>query len=150
MYKYTLFYKQPIKGCFFLYNSFMEYISTSLQETRSIAYKLVEQMKEANARFILFNGQMGAGKTTLIKFMAEALGETGVVTSPTFNIMKVYDKFIHIDAYKISGTLEEYEDYFEDKFVFIEWSKNLDEDFEDAIMVAASMNEKNEHIYEIK
>ncbi|CAM9114491.1 tRNA (adenosine(37)-N6)-threonylcarbamoyltransferase complex ATPase subunit type 1 TsaE [Mycoplasma todarodis] len=128
----------------------MKHISTSLQETKTIAYNLVEKMKETKTKFILFNGQMGAGKTTLIKFMAEALGEKSVVTSPTFNIMKVYEKFIHIDAYKISGTLEEYEDYFEDKFVFIEWSKNLDEDFDDSIMVAASMNEKNEHIYEIK
>ncbi len=128
----------------------MKYISTSLQETKEIAYKLVEELKTNNKRFILFNGQMGAGKTTLIKFIAEALGETGVVTSPTFNIMKVYDKFVHIDAYKISGTLEEYEDYFEDKLVFIEWSKNLDEEFDDALMIEASMNEKNEHIYEVK
>ncbi len=127
----------------------MKYISTSLQETKGIAYKLVEELKTNNKRFVLFNGQMGAGKTTLIKFIAKALGEEGVVTSPTFNIMKVYDKFVHIDAYKISGTLEEYEDYFEDKLVFIEWSKNLDEDFEDALMIEASMNEKNEHIYDI-
>ncbi|TCG11843.1 tRNA (adenosine(37)-N6)-threonylcarbamoyltransferase complex ATPase subunit type 1 TsaE [Mycoplasma todarodis] len=128
----------------------MKYISTTLQETKEIAYKLVEELKNKNTKFILFNGQMGAGKTTLIKFIAEALGETSVVTSPTFNIMKVYDKFVHIDAYKISGTLEEYEDYFEDKLVFIEWSKNLDEEFEDSLMIEASMNEKNEHIYDIK
>ncbi|NQZ28820.1 MAG: tRNA (adenosine(37)-N6)-threonylcarbamoyltransferase complex ATPase subunit type 1 TsaE [Mycoplasmatales bacterium] len=128
----------------------MKYISTLLQETEAIAYNLVKKIQKEKLKFILFNGQMGAGKTTLIKFMAKALGEKKVVTSPTFNIMKVYEKFIHIDAYKISGTLEEYEDYFEDKFVFIEWSKNLDEVFEDAIMVAVSMNEKNEHIYEIK
>ncbi len=127
----------------------MKYTSTSLQETKGIAYKIVEKLKKEKTKFILFNGQMGAGKTTLIKFIAEALGETSVITSPTFNIMKVYDKFIHIDAYKISGTLEEYEDYFEDKFIFIEWSKNLDEDFEGAIMIEASMNEKNEHIYDI-
>ncbi len=128
----------------------MKYISTSLQETKEIAYKLVEELKTDNKRFVLFNGQMGAGKTTLIKFIAESLGISRLVTFPTFNIMKVYDKFVHIDAYKISGTLEEYEDYFEDKLVFIEWSKNLEEDFDGALMIEVSMNDKNEHIYEIK
>ena len=35
-------------------------------------------------KFILLNGQMGSGKTTLVKFIAEALGEKEVITSPTF------------------------------------------------------------------
>ncbi len=127
----------------------MKYISTSLLETEKIAYKIVEKLKNNKRKFILLNGQMGAGKTTLIKYIAKALGEKEVVTSPTFNIMKVYKKFIHIDAYKINGTLEEYEDYFEDKFVFIEWSKNLDEKFNDSIKIEVMMNNKNEHIYEV-
>ncbi|CAM9130431.1 tRNA (adenosine(37)-N6)-threonylcarbamoyltransferase complex ATPase subunit type 1 TsaE [Mycoplasma marinum] len=124
----------------------MKHISRTLKDTEIFAKEFIGNLK---TRFVLLNGQMGAGKTTLIKFIAKELGETDVVTSPTFNIMKVYEKFVHIDAYKITGSLEEYEDYFEDKIVFIEWSNNLDEIFDDATYINVSMGDNNEHIYEV-
>ncbi len=125
----------------------MKFISNSLSQTKQFANEFV---KNLNTKFVLLNGQMGAGKTTFIKFVANALGETSVVTSPTFNIMKIYKKFVHLDAYNLNGTLEEFEDYFEDKIIFIEWSDNLKEYFSDSIRINVSMNNKNEHIYEIE
>ncbi len=118
--------------------------SSSLKQTRLYAKKIIQEL--GDTKFILLNGQMGAGKTTLVKFLAEFLGEKELVASPTFNVMKVYEKFVHVDAYKISGTLEEYEDYFEDKIVIIEWSDNLKETFENALRINVSM-EGNIHIY---
>jgi tRNA threonylcarbamoyladenosine biosynthesis protein TsaE len=71
-------------------------------------------------QFILLNGNIGTGKTFLTKEIAKQLGEKSVVTSPSFQIMNVYDKFVHIDAYNLKGNLEQYYDFFEDKIVIIE------------------------------
>ncbi len=124
----------------------MKFNSTSLEETKKIAFDIIKNNKH---KYILLDGQMGSGKTTLVKYMAQALGETKTITSPTFNIMKVYDKLIHIDAYKLSGNLSEFEDYFEDKLVVIEWSKNLNEIPKDSLKIEVSFND-DIHIYETK
>jgi tRNA threonylcarbamoyladenosine biosynthesis protein TsaE len=84
--------------------------------------KLVEEIIKNlnNYKTILLNGQIGAGKTFLTKEIAKQLGETTIVTSPSFQIMNVYDKFIHIDAYNLKGGIAQYYDFFEDKIVIIE------------------------------
>jgi len=65
------------------------------------------------ARVIALYGNLGAGKTTFVKALAEALGITETVTSPTFVIEKIYklegqqfDHLVHIDAYRLSGSAE--------------------------------------------
>ena len=53
------------------------------------------------------------------------------VISPSFNKMFVYEKFIHIDAYNMKDqSLKEFEDYFENKIVIIEWAENLNDKFD--------------------
>lgn len=100
--------------------------------------KLGEQL----ARFLpdgitlLLQGDLGAGKTTLVRGIAKGLNIKDVVQSPTFNIMKVYLKgdrpLIHIDAYRLADIntdigLDEYIGY-ETGITVIEWPmyiKNL-------------------------
>jgi tRNA threonylcarbamoyladenosine biosynthesis protein TsaE len=59
-------------------------------------------------QILALDGDLGSGKTTFTKALAEALGVKNVVTSPTFNIMKKYDfggnggKLVHIDCYRFS------------------------------------------------
>ncbi len=74
-------------------------------------------------------GDLGAGKTTLVRGIARALNIKNVVQSPTFNIMKVYfdgDRpLIHIDAYRLADVntdigLDEYIGY-ETGITVIEW-----------------------------
>ena len=74
-------------------------------------------------------GDLGAGKTTLVRGIARALTIKSVVQSPTFNIMKVYfdgDRpLIHIDAYRLADVntdigLDEYIGY-ETGITVIEW-----------------------------
>ena len=74
-------------------------------------------------------GDLGAGKTTLVRGIARALNIKSVVQSPTFNIMKVYfdgDRpLIHIDAYRLADVntdigLDEYIAY-ETGITVIEW-----------------------------
>ncbi len=80
------------------------------------------------------DGELGAGKTTFIKHIAKLLNEKKVVNSPSFNYIKVYDKFVHIDLYNFKGSIEEFEDFFEDKIVIIEWSNFLKEKLDGSIL----------------
>ena len=60
---------------------------------------------------ILLNGDLGAGKTTFVRYYLKALGYAGKVTSPTFNIVKTYEInnlfYNHIDAYRLEDKNED-------------------------------------------
>ena len=82
-----------------------------------------------NGTVIALVGDLGAGKTTLVRGVARGLNITEVVQSPTFNIMKLYLKgnrpLIHIDAYRLADIntdigLDEYIGY-ETGITMIEW-----------------------------
>jgi tRNA threonylcarbamoyladenosine biosynthesis protein TsaE len=84
-----------------------------------------------------FYGQMGAGKTTFIKALCEALGVKNTVSSPTFSIVNEYlsekgEKIFHFDFYRINSEAEAYdmgyEDYFySNAYCFIEWPERIAE-----------------------
>lgn len=89
--------------------------SNNRASTRELAHNFVEKLSPDNERatIIGLQGDLGSGKTTFVQAMAEALGITGVVTSPTFVIEKIYktthSKFqhlIHIDAYRLESGAE--------------------------------------------
>ena len=90
-----------------------------LKNIDAAARKFVDAMGER--RLFAFYGPMGAGKTTFIRAVCEALGTTDVVTSPTFAIVNEYD-FYRIkrlsEVYDIG-----YEDYFygSDGLCLMEW-----------------------------
>jgi len=78
-----------------------------------------------------FHGEMGSGKTTLIKTICRKLGVTSVMTSPTFSIVNEYvnhrgEKLYHFDFYRLKKETEAYdlgvEEYFESgQYCFVEW-----------------------------
>ncbi|MBE9585611.1 tRNA (adenosine(37)-N6)-threonylcarbamoyltransferase complex ATPase subunit type 1 TsaE [Mucilaginibacter sp. JRF] len=85
-------------------------------------------------RIFVFYGDMGAGKTTLIKELAAALGVTEAVTSPTFSIVNEYviadGKVYHFDFYRLKTQSEAldmgYEEYFySGNYCFIEWPEKI-------------------------
>lgn len=100
--------------------------------------RLGEQLAHAipDGMTLLLQGDLGAGKTTLVRGIAKGLNIKDVVQSPTFNIMKIYLKgdrpLIHIDAYRLADInndigLDEYIGY-ETGVTVIEWPmfiKNL-------------------------
>ena len=107
----------------------MEYQITtrSAEETMSLGQKFVALCKPGST--FCLTGDLGAGKTTLVRGIAKALNIKSVVQSPTFNIMKVYfdgDRpLIHIDAYRLADVdtdigLDEYIGY-ETGLTVIEW-----------------------------
>ena len=85
---------------------------------------------------IAFYGNLGVGKTTLIKALSLQLGVSDIVQSPTFSIVNEYkidlnkDKIFHFDFYRIKDEKEAYdlgyEDYFySDNYCFIEWPEKI-------------------------
>lgn len=96
------------------------------QEVNEISNYIINLIKRKKIQFILLNGEIGSGKTTLVKQIANVFHENEIVVSPTFNKMIIYNNFIHIDAYNLKNdSLEMYLDYFNDKIVIIEWAENL-------------------------
>ena len=103
----------------------------SIENIESIASAL---LKEATSRTLLFYGEMGVGKTTLIKELSKQLGSIENVNSPTFSIVNEYELkdglIYHFDLYRIKDEEEALnfgiEDYlYSDQWVFIEWPEKL-------------------------
>jgi tRNA threonylcarbamoyladenosine biosynthesis protein TsaE len=104
----------------------------SISELPSAAKAIIEYA--GNGRIFLFYGDMGAGKTTLIKSLCSFLGSTDTVTSPTFSIVNEYltarDKIYHFDFYRLKNQTEAldmgYEEYFYGgAYCFIEWPEKI-------------------------
>ena len=113
----------------------MEIKIENTQNLTVAAQKFVDEMGEN--RVFAFYGKMGAGKTTFIKAICEALGVKDVVTSPTFAIVNEYadavgEPVYHFDFYRIKNLREAYdigcEEYFYSGFpCFIEWPELVEE-----------------------
>ena len=117
--------------------------SVSAEQTMEIGQQLVKVLPSGAT--ILLLGDLGAGKTTMVRGMAKALNIKEVVQSPTFNIMKIYFKgdkpLIHIDAYRLKDIdqdigLDEYIGY-ESGLTVIEWPEFIEKLIpEDAIKIS--------------
>jgi tRNA threonylcarbamoyladenosine biosynthesis protein TsaE len=89
-----------------------------------------------DTRVIVLYGQLGAGKTTLIKALCRQLGVIDLVTSPTFSIVNEYRTILsgtiyHFDFYRINQLREVfdvgYEEYFySGDYCFIEWPEKVE------------------------
>jgi len=107
--------------------------TTSEQETILLAERLATYLNPGTV--ITLTGDLGVGKTTFTKGIAQGLGIEATVTSPTFTIIKEYTNcdipLYHIDAYRLEGSDEDigFEEYFYgDGISVIEWPQFI-EDF---------------------
>ena len=106
----------------------------SPEETHALGKKIGQQAKPGDVCTLV--GDLGVGKTVLTQGIAEGLGITEPINSPTFTIVQVYEDgrlpFYHFDVYRI-GDIEEmdeigYEDYFYgDGLTMIEWANLIEE-----------------------
>ena len=105
-------------------------IKYQLNNLKEISLRVTQNL---NHKIILINGEMGAGKTTLIKQILEGLNVVDNISSPTFSIINEYrtkgqDIIYHMDLYRINR-LEELEgigffEYLESgNLCFIEWGE---------------------------
>ena len=78
-------------------------VLANVEATRRFARKLAQALPEGT--LVLLTGPLGAGKTTLVKFIAEALGFKGEVTSPTYTLIHTYPTpegpVVHADLYRL-------------------------------------------------
>jgi len=104
----------------------------NIDELKDTAQKLIGFA--GSEKIFLFYGDMGAGKTTFIKFLCACLGTNETVTSPTFSIVNEYQgaesKIYHFDFYRLKNESEAldmgYEEYFySDNYCFIEWPEKI-------------------------
>ncbi len=109
----------PVQGTF---------SSQSATETEAIGAQLAAVL--AAGDIVLIEGELGAGKTTLVRGAARALGVTGAVTSPTFTIGQRYPAtpvaIAHLDLYRIGDLSAEDPDLLSDylgrdMIAFVEW-----------------------------
>lgn len=114
----------------------MEIRITSLDTIHEAARQFIANMGQHTV--FAFYGKMGAGKTTFIKAVCEALGVTDAINSPTFAIINEYrsattqELIYHFDFYRINKVEEAfdfgYEDYFySGALCFIEWPELIEE-----------------------
>ena len=113
----------------------MEIKITSLDNILQAAQEFISQMGDRKA--FAFYGHMGAGKTTFIKAICEALGVEDVITSPTFSLVNDYtdrdgNSIYHFDFYRIKKLDEVYDMGYEDYFYggslcFLEWPELIEE-----------------------
>ena len=104
----------------------------ALADLNDIAKKIIQQVEN---RILLFYGDMGVGKTTLIKEICKELGIEDVTSSPTFSLVNEYhtnngEIVYHFDFYRIEKEEEAYdmgvEDYFySDAWCLIEWPSTI-------------------------
>ena len=111
--------------------------------------------KCGSARVFAFDGKMGAGKTTFIKHLCEAMGTEDVVNSPTFAIVNVYEiasgeEVYHFDCYRIKDIREAMdfgaEEYlYSGNYCFIEWAEMIEPLLpEDTVWVKIEVEENGE------
>ena len=127
-------------------------------ETKKFGMRLADSAKGGDV--IALIGDLGTGKTTLTKYIAEGLGITETITSPTFNIVKEYRSgrlpLFHFDVYRISDPDEMfeigYEEYFYgDGVCVVEWADIIEDLLpEDAMIIRISRGAgEEERVYDI-
>ncbi|WP_158990692.1 tRNA (adenosine(37)-N6)-threonylcarbamoyltransferase complex ATPase subunit type 1 TsaE [Mucilaginibacter sp. L196] len=112
----------------------MELLINSLNELDATAASILSFA--SNNRVFLFYGDMGAGKTTLIKSLCKSLGVTDNISSPTFAIVNEYraanNTIYHFDFYRLKTEIEAMDMGFEEylysgNYCFIEWPEKVPE-----------------------
>jgi tRNA threonylcarbamoyladenosine biosynthesis protein TsaE len=92
-------------------------------EMRQLGASLKDRLVPGD--IVLLYGELGAGKTTLVRGFLESLGHTDPVRSPTFNLLQVFDTtppVLHADLYRVTTHVGlGIEDYLETHITFIEW-----------------------------
>ncbi|WP_442845666.1 tRNA (adenosine(37)-N6)-threonylcarbamoyltransferase complex ATPase subunit type 1 TsaE [Leeuwenhoekiella sp. H156] len=122
-----------------------------LKEVDQIAKQILEL---SNYKTILFQGNLGSGKTTLIKALVKNLGSEDYVSSPTFSLLNEYktedgETIYHMDLYRLKNEIEAFDMGLEeilenDSWKFIEWPDKINSllgtDYHSATIISTKEN----------
>ena len=121
----------------------MTYLTNSPEETQALGAKLGAKLQPGAV--IAYRGDLGAGKTAFTRGIAQGLGASDMVTSPTYTIVNEYLSgrmpLFHFDMYRLPDSDSHFdigwEDYLERGGVCaVEWSENVADAMEDAIIIS--------------
>jgi len=121
------------------------FTTKAAEETKRLGQALGKVLRSGDT--VLLSGDLGAGKTTFAKGVAEGLGVTQEVTSPTFVMVAEYSggrmPLVHMDLYRLGDAALDaaltdlgFDDYLEsDAALLIEWPQSLRESLPDALLI---------------
>jgi tRNA threonylcarbamoyladenosine biosynthesis protein TsaE len=111
----------------------VEIESSSPQETEDAGARVAADLRAGD--LVTVAGELGTGKTTLVRGACRALGVDGPITSPTFTIGHRYRGRVdvaHLDLYRFAGVSAaewgDLEPYFDDAVCFVEWPEAAGDD----------------------
>ena len=131
-----------------------QYSATDLSQLQIVSGQIVNDA--GSHRFFALYGEMGAGKTALVKALCKSLKVEDEASSPTFSIMNEYrrtdgDSVYHFDFYRIKNESEAYDlgfenFFFSNNYCFIEWPEKIESllDFPKATIFITSENGSRE------
>jgi len=135
----------------------MKIVVNCISELNKISQSIINRIGDKD--IICFYGEMGVGKTTLIKVLCEKLGVKDNVSSPTFSIVNEYvsldgESIFHFDFYRMEKEEEAfdmgYEDYFYNgDLCLIEWPEKVKSIIPEDIMRIDITKNKDQRIIEI-
>jgi tRNA threonylcarbamoyladenosine biosynthesis protein TsaE len=111
--------------------------SSCAADTEAIGARLAAELKPGD--LVLVEGEVGAGKTTLVRGAVRALGHEGRVTSPTFTLASRYEDgrvpISHLDLYRLAESGADAEDLAllsdeltDERIAFVEWPEAVGAD----------------------
>lgn len=118
----------------------MTIYTKSERETRELGQRLAKHVRPGMV--LALYGDLGAGKTALVRGLAAGMGLKARVTSPTFTIVNEYQGEIplfHFDMYRLTGSEELFEIGWEDYLsgggvLAVEWSENVEDAFDGSVV----------------
>ena len=120
----------------------MQITTHSADETQALGQRLAKRLLPGDV--IAYFGDLGAGKTALTRGIAQGLGFTDLVTSPTYTIVNEYltgrIPLFHFDMYRLGSSDELFDIGWEDYLArggvcAVEWSENVEDALRDAIHI---------------
>ena len=120
----------------------MQITTHSADETHALGQRLAKRLLPGDV--IAYFGDLGAGKTALTRGIAQGLGVTDLVTSPTYTIVNEYltgrIPLFHFDMYRLGSSDELFDIGWEDYLArggvcAVEWSENVEDALRDAIHI---------------
>ena len=135
-------------------NNIFVFNDVKLDQLEKIAINIARSLN--NDDIVFLNGEIGAGKTTLVRYIINTLDQSCVVKSPTYSIVESYNIknlcIDHFDLYRVS-TYEDlyfigFEDYVRNSScIIIEWPQNVDLEIKPTIKVDIKLNEHSRDIF---
>ena len=100
-------------------------------ETEEIGRRLGERLRPGDV--VLLTGELGAGKTTLVRGVAQGIGSKAPVASPTFQLVRIYPgrvQLAHVDLYRVrvAGELADLglDELIDEGAVVVEWGDRIE------------------------